>query len=68
MGIDQDYAPVVDVDTNPLNPVIGDRSLGEIVAGRKPGREHDDETILFWHTGGSAALFAYAEELMGEKA
>jgi beta-N-acetylhexosaminidase len=28
VGVDQDYAPVVDVDTNPLNPVIGDRSLG----------------------------------------
>jgi beta-N-acetylhexosaminidase len=28
VGIDQDYAPVVDVDTNPSNPVIGDRSLG----------------------------------------
>ncbi len=28
VGIDQDYAPVVDVDTNPKNPVIGDRSLG----------------------------------------
>ena len=27
VGIDQDYAPVVDVDTNPLNPVIGDRSF-----------------------------------------
>ena len=27
VGIDQDYAPVVDVDTNPGNPVIGDRSL-----------------------------------------
>jgi beta-N-acetylhexosaminidase len=27
VGIDQDYAPVVDVDTNPQNPVIGDRSL-----------------------------------------
>lgn len=27
VGIDQDYAPVVDVDTNPLNPVIGDRAL-----------------------------------------
>ncbi|BDG09805.1 beta-N-acetylhexosaminidase [Anaeromyxobacter paludicola] len=26
-GVDQDYAPVVDVDTNPANPVIGDRSL-----------------------------------------
>jgi beta-N-acetylhexosaminidase len=32
VGIDQDYAPVVDVDTNPLNPVIGDRSLS-----RRPG-------------------------------
>jgi beta-N-acetylhexosaminidase len=28
VGIDQDYAPVVDVDSNPANPVIGDRSLG----------------------------------------
>ncbi|HZZ84278.1 MAG TPA: beta-N-acetylhexosaminidase [Anaeromyxobacteraceae bacterium] len=26
-GVDQDYAPVVDVDTNPANPVIGDRSF-----------------------------------------
>ncbi|HZY03779.1 MAG TPA: beta-N-acetylhexosaminidase [Anaeromyxobacteraceae bacterium] len=32
VGIDQDYAPVVDVDTNPQNPVIGDRSLS-----RDPG-------------------------------
>ena len=28
VGIDQDYAPVVDVDTNPASPVIGDRSFG----------------------------------------
>ena len=27
VGVDQDYAPVVDVDTNPLNPVIGDRAF-----------------------------------------
>jgi beta-N-acetylhexosaminidase len=27
MGFDQDYAPVLDVDTNPANPVIGDRSF-----------------------------------------
>jgi len=26
-GIDLDFAPVLDVDTNPANPVIGDRSL-----------------------------------------
>src|SRR4051812_13620001 len=25
--------------------------LGEIVAGKKPGRERDDETILLWHRG-----------------
>jgi len=27
VGIDQDYAPCVDVNTNPANPVIGDRAL-----------------------------------------
>lgn len=27
MGFDFDFAPVVDVDTNPANPVIGDRSF-----------------------------------------
>ncbi|MGN0231214.1 MAG: glycoside hydrolase family 3 N-terminal domain-containing protein, partial [Muribaculaceae bacterium] len=29
LGINVDFAPVLDVNTNPLNPVIGDRSLGE---------------------------------------
>jgi len=28
-GIGCDFAPVVDVDTNPRNPVIGDRSFGD---------------------------------------
>ncbi len=32
VGIDQDFAPVVDVDTNPGNPVIGDRSLSRDAA------------------------------------
>jgi beta-N-acetylhexosaminidase len=34
-GFDMDFAPVLDVDTNPANPVIGDRALSrdaEIVA------------------------------------
>ncbi|MBI5068790.1 MAG: beta-N-acetylhexosaminidase [Deltaproteobacteria bacterium] len=36
VGIDLDYAPVVDVDTNPENPVIGDRafSADPAVVGR----------------------------------
>ncbi|MBK7861436.1 MAG: beta-N-acetylhexosaminidase [Archangiaceae bacterium] len=28
LGFDWDFAPVLDVDTNPANPVIGDRSFG----------------------------------------
>ena len=31
-GIDQNFAPVVDVDTNADNPVIGDRSIGDDAA------------------------------------
>ncbi len=44
--------------------------LGEIVAGKIPGRERADETILFWHRGLSlsdialgAAMLAKAESL-----
>ncbi len=29
VGINLDYAPVLDIHTNPTNPVIGDRALGE---------------------------------------
>jgi beta-N-acetylhexosaminidase len=32
VGVDQDYAPVVDVDTNSANPVIGDRSFSRDAA------------------------------------
>jgi beta-N-acetylhexosaminidase len=31
-GIELDFAPVVDVDTNPANPVIGDRSFARTAA------------------------------------
>ena len=32
VGVTLDYAPVLDVHTNPKNPVIGDRALGENAA------------------------------------
>ncbi len=38
--------------------------LGEIVAGKKPGREHDEETILFWHRGLSTSDIALARALL----
>jgi len=37
--------------------------IGEIVAGRKPGRESDDERILFWHKG-----FAISDIVIGHLA
>jgi beta-N-acetylhexosaminidase len=33
VGITLDFAPVLDVLTNPANPVIGDRALGDTAAG-----------------------------------
>jgi alanine dehydrogenase len=41
--------------------------MGEIVAGRKRGRERDDETILFWHRGLSLSDIALGAALL-EKA
>jgi ornithine cyclodeaminase len=41
--------------------------LGQIVAGRKPGRERDDETILFWHRGLSLSDIALGHAML-EKA
>ncbi|MGH8983349.1 MAG: ornithine cyclodeaminase family protein, partial [Acidimicrobiia bacterium] len=37
--------------------------LGEIVAGRKPGRESDAETILFWHRGLATTDIAVGQAL-----
>jgi len=41
--------------------------LGQIVAGSKVGREHDDETILFWHRGLSLSDIALGHAML-EKA
>lgn len=41
--------------------------MGEVVAGKKPGRETDDETILFWHRGLSSTDVALGAAMV-EKA
>jgi alanine dehydrogenase len=38
--------------------------LSQIVAGAKPGRERDDETILFWHRGLSTTDIALGHALL----
>ncbi len=42
--------------------------LGQIVAGLKPGRERDDETILFWHRGLSLSDIALGHALLEKSA
>lgn len=38
--------------------------LGQIVAGLKPGRENDDETILLWHRGLSLSDIALGHAML----
>jgi ornithine cyclodeaminase len=40
--------------------------LGQIVAGLRPGREHEDETILFWHRGLSLSDIALGHALLAK--
>jgi alanine dehydrogenase len=39
------------VDSGRLSPASLHAELGQIVTGRRPGRERDDERILLWHRG-----------------
>jgi alanine dehydrogenase len=42
--------------------------LGQIVAGLRPGRESDDETILFWHRGLSTTDVALGHAMLTKAA
>src|SRR5205823_424390 len=42
--------------------------LGEIAAGKKPGRERDDETILLWHRGLSLSDIALGAAMLDKAA
>jgi ornithine cyclodeaminase len=55
------------VDSDRLNENNLHAELGQIVAGKKPGREREDETILFWHRGLSLSDIALGAALL-EKA
>ncbi|GLY08416.1 ornithine cyclodeaminase family protein [Actinoplanes sp. NBRC 101535] len=52
------------VDTGRLSPETLYAELGEIVTGRKPGRERPDERILFWHRGLSILDVALAHLIL----
>jgi alanine dehydrogenase len=52
------------VDAGRLSPATLHAELGQIVAGRRPGREGPDETILFWHRGLSLSDIALAHAML----
>ena len=54
------------VDSDRLNESNLHAELGQIVAGVKPGREHDRETILFWHRGLSITDIALGHALLAK--
>ena len=47
-----------------LDPVYAGRAFGALVDLVRKGVFKKGETVLFWHTGGAPALFAYAKELV----
>jgi ornithine cyclodeaminase len=55
------------VDEGKLTEQTLHAELGDIVAGKKPGRENEDETILFWHRGLSSTDVALGYAML-EKA
>jgi ornithine cyclodeaminase len=54
------------VDSDRLTEQNLHAELGQIVAGKKPGRENDGETILFWHRGLSLSDIALGAALLAK--
>lgn len=48
-----------------LDPVYTGRAMAGLVDLARRGVVGKDETVLFWHTGGTPTLHAYAEPLLG---
>src|SRR5437660_4425428 len=47
-----------------LDPVYAGRAMGALIDLIRKRAFRSDETVLFWHTGGAPALFAYAKDLI----
>lgn len=46
-----------------LDPVYTGRAAGGMIDLIRKGEFESEDRVLFWHTGGTPALFAYSEEL-----
>jgi D-cysteine desulfhydrase len=47
-----------------LDPVYTGRAMAGLIDLVRRGEIRKRETVLFWHTGGTPALYAYAEQLL----
>lgn len=56
------------VDSGRLSEATLHAETGQIVAGLKPGRERDDETIRFWHRGLSLSDIALGHAMLEKSA
>jgi ornithine cyclodeaminase len=54
------------VETGRLSEKTLHAELGQIAAGLKPGREREDETILFWHRGLSLSDIALGKAMLSK--
>ncbi len=51
-----------------LDPVYTGRAMGGLIDMIRTGQIKQSDSVLFWHTGGAPALFAYAGDLSVAKA
>jgi ornithine cyclodeaminase len=56
------------VEAGKLSEATLHAEMGEIVAGRKAGRERENETILFWHRGLSLSDIALGSAMLDKAA
>jgi D-cysteine desulfhydrase len=47
-----------------VDPVYTGRAFGGLLDMIRRGKFRNDETVLFWHTGGTAGLFGTQQELV----
>lgn len=50
-----------------LDPVYTGRAMAGLIDLIRQSEFSRDETVLFWHTGGTPGLFAYADQLLGAR-
>lgn len=50
-----------------LDPVYTGRAAAGLIDLIRKGRFTQDETVLFWHTGGTAGLFGFGPDLIGSE-